>query len=198
MAIELKRVAPMAAFVPLCREVSLGLHNGVAPTAEYAQRVENQLLFTAAAESGFVERRQRGFKWDSTLGNAGGWGIWQTEWGSVYDGLDQLRRRPVLAANAARIINRGEGTDLEWLLSLSMTRLLRVIFGNDRVACVFARLHYSRVPLPIPAGALAQAEYWKKHYNTVKGSGDVLMAMRQWEFHRRALEEVGERWKDEG
>ena len=46
---------------------------------------------------------------------------------------------------------------------------------DDRYACVMCRVHYLRVPRPLPpAGdARAQAEYWKRWYNTSQGAGTI-------------------------
>lgn len=41
------------------------------------------------------------------------------------------------------------------------------------VAAVFCRLFYKLIPEAIPATLIGRAEYWKKHYNTVKGKGSV-------------------------
>lgn len=42
-----------------------------------------------------------------------------------------------------------------------------------RLATVFARLQYWRVPEPIPNAPRLKAEYWKKYYNTPLGKGTV-------------------------
>lgn len=36
-----------------------------------------------------------------------------------------------------------------------------------------ARLFLARIPAPIPADLTAQAQYWKKYYNTSAGKGTV-------------------------
>ena len=47
--------------------------------------------------------------------------------------------------------------------------------GNLTYAAIMARLHYRRVPEPLPNRHLvkAQGEYWKQHYNTPEGAGSV-------------------------
>lgn len=47
--------------------------------------------------------------------------------------------------------------------------------GNLIYQIAMARLHYFRVPEPLPAGndILAMARYWKEHYNTHLGRGTV-------------------------
>lgn len=49
------------------------------------------------------------------------------------------------------------------------------MIGNLYYACIMARLHYLRVPAPLPANndLRGQAEYWKEHYNTPLGAGTV-------------------------
>lgn len=44
-----------------------------------------------------------------------------------------------------------------------------------RYAAVMCRIHYKRVPAALPDkdDVLGMAEYWKRHYNTVKGAGSV-------------------------
>src|SRR6266404_8998054 len=40
------------------------------------------------------------------------------------------------------------------------------MIGNLYYATAMCRIHYLRVPEPIPANLTTQAEYWKKYYNT--------------------------------
>lgn len=49
----------------------------------------------------------------------------------------------------------------------------RQMAGNLYYAAAMARIHYRRVPEPLPqVGDLSgMAEYWKKHYNTHLGAG---------------------------
>jgi|TARA_B100000519_G_scaffold191548_1_gene192065 hypothetical protein len=42
---------------------------------------------------------------------------------------------------------------------------------NIAVAVCLCRLHYRRVPEPIPRSKKFRAEYWKQYYNTEKGKG---------------------------
>jgi len=44
---------------------------------------------------------------------------------------------------------------------------------NLKYAIAFCRLHYLRVPYPIPSDIMDIAKYWKEHYNTYKGKGTV-------------------------
>lgn len=44
---------------------------------------------------------------------------------------------------------------------------------NLRLQTVFARLHYWRVPEPIPEAPRLQGQYWKKFHNTPEGKGTL-------------------------
>lgn len=44
---------------------------------------------------------------------------------------------------------------------------------NSKLAIVFCRLHYLRVPAPLPETIEGYAVYWKKYYNTNLGKGTV-------------------------
>lgn len=49
----------------------------------------------------------------------------------------------------------------------------RAMVDNLSYACAMARVHYLRVPEPLPGwdDVHGQALYWKKHYNTFLGKG---------------------------
>ena len=55
--------------------------------------------------------------------------------------------------------------------------------GNLYYAAAMCRVHYYRRPEALPAedDIQAQAEYWKKHYNTPLGHGTVDQYMDNWE-----------------
>lgn len=59
--------------------------------------------------------------------------------------------------------------------------------GNYNYATAMARVHYFRVPDPLPAfdDIEAQAKYWKVHYNTVNGAGSP------WQYTRKYDQYVG-------
>ena len=50
-----------------------------------------------------------------------------------------------------------------------------IMFWNLRYAALMCRMHYVRVSEQLPEADdyRAMGEYWKKHYNTVKGAGTV-------------------------
>ena len=60
-------------------------------------------------------------------------------------------------------------------LSISNGQSPSEMCGNMYYAAAMCRVHYLRVPAPLPdAGDLeGQAEYWKEHYNTHLGAGTV-------------------------
>lgn len=47
--------------------------------------------------------------------------------------------------------------------------------GNLLYAAAMCRIHYRRVPEPLPDAddLIGQAHYWKRHYNTLQGKGKV-------------------------
>ncbi len=50
-----------------------------------------------------------------------------------------------------------------------------ILFWNLRYAALMCRMHYYRKSEPLPEAddIRALGDYWKKHYNTVKGAGTV-------------------------
>ncbi len=63
----------------------------------------------------------------------------------------------------------------------------REMVWNLKYAAVMCRIHYYRVPAALPeAGNVSrQAEYWKKHYNTVAGAGTEQEYMANWHKYSR-------------
>ncbi len=57
------------------------------------------------------------------------------------------------------------------------------IMFNLAYAICMARVHYLRVPAPLPAAddIHGLAEYWKEHYNTPLGAGTVKEAVKNYE-----------------
>ena len=53
---------------------------------------------------------------------------------------------------------------------------------RDNIAyqIVMARLHYKRVPEPIPSSVEGMAEYWKRYYNTYAGKGTAKEAVENY------------------
>lgn len=169
--------------VKLCRECAHDVFEKRSPTPAYADAVARLLMGTAATESLLVYRRQGHFDFTT---EAGAWGTWQTEQGSVTDGAAMLRARPVLRESAGRFLFQEQGDpQMEGILQMGTHGLLRLIHSSDRVAVLFARLHYFRVREPVPEFLEDQAAYYKEHYNTVAGKGSVEKYLADW---RRLVE----------
>lgn len=52
---------------------------------------------------------------------------------------------------------------------------------NLAYATAICRVHYLRVPAPIPDTLAGQAQYWKSHYNSDKGAGTVYQYLNAWD-----------------
>ncbi len=127
----------------------------------HSPAAENLLVGTAAHESG-------GFRWIrqgvETPGDGDGkaLGYFQME-PDTHDDCwrNWLRHRPPLA------------TGIEALIAPAPLPRSRQLVTNLAYAAAMARVHYLRVPQPLPAaddiGGLAR--YWKAHWNTRVGAG---------------------------
>lgn len=164
--------------VRICRECAHDVFEKRAPSPAYGDAVGRLLMGTAATESFLRARRQGRFDFSS---DRGAWGLWQTEQGSVSDGVKMLVARPELRESVGRFLfgDWGDPT-LEGLLQMGTPALLRLIHCSDRVAVAFARLHYFRVSDPVPEFLEDQAVYYKKHYNTVAGKGTPEKYIADW------------------
>lgn len=163
----------------LCQRCAGAVYATVAPSPRYADETARLLFGTCMQESHGIWERQRTPSWD---GYVGGFSKWQVEQGSVADSLHLLRRRPELAARATQFLfadPRASTTWVELVDPLELLRWLR-IDDNDVPGVLMARLHYLRVPDPIPSGVQAQSAYWKKHFNTVAGKGTVNEYLHNW------------------
>lgn len=121
------------------------------------------LLGTALQESDLLHRRQ--------LGGGPGRGLFQMEPATHEDiWANFLRFRPQWARR------------VEGLLSRPGAERLEELEQNDRYAAAMVRVHYLRVPDPLPdAGDLeGLAQYWKQHYNTARGRGTVDQFIARW------------------
>ena len=152
--------------IRLCRDCAGMVYGTRPPTGRYAESVARLLAGTAAAESLLKWRRQMHF---SDTNPEGAWGLWQTEKGAVADSVKYLRRRLDVQAAALRFAP----TAAPMLAFTDELPRLHLIRDDDRVACLFARLHYLRVSESVPEGLEEQARYWKRYYNTAGGKGTV-------------------------
>ena len=48
-----------------------------------------------------------------------------------------------------------------------------ILETNVAAQIAMCRLHYRRIPKPLPSSAEGQAKYWKKYYNSMAGRGTV-------------------------
>jgi hypothetical protein len=177
------RCAEAGEVLALCRSCAANVYMSRAPSALYAERVACLLFGTAAHESGgFRHRRQIGL---ADKAYVGGYGLFQLEGVSVEDSLARLdgrgghRSRPELADVCARWL-------WQWPVGRRVLRLfdvhqvLELCLGWDRLAVLFARLHYLWVPEAVPGSVEQQAAYWDRHYNRNAEKGTVAEYLRHW------------------
>jgi hypothetical protein len=151
------------------------IYGSIAPNTNYIDRTHRLLLGTAATESHFKYRRQGGFSFDS---DKGAWGLWQTEKDSVEDNLRLLSRREDIRSRVANFLVGHENID--GLLAMNSSAVLRLIYSWDALAVVMCRLHYFHKRPPIPESLEAQAEYYKIYYNSMLGKGSPEKYIRDW------------------
>ena len=121
------------------------------------------LLGTALVESELRHRRQ--------LGGGRARGLFQMEPATHNDIWENyLKYRAQLAERVQKLLTSEKD---DKLVELEV---------NDKYACGMARVHYLRVPAPLPyAGDVARmAAYWKAHYNTWSGAGKESEFIRKW------------------
>lgn len=137
---------------PVLRDLGLG-----------GGRAEALVLGTACQES-------KCGLWLVQLGNGPARGIYQMEPATHGDLWDRyLVHRPELAKKINRWRNQyGNGMGAEEMV------------GNLYYASAMCRIHYLRVPAPIPHDLKGQAEYWKRWYNTPAGAGTVEEYLSNW------------------
>jgi len=72
--------------------------------------------------------------------------------------------------------------DAMYFMSSKNANKLDELKNNNKYATAMARIHYMRIASPLPkAGDLsAQANYWKKHYNTPLGKGHPHEYIQKW------------------
>ena len=154
----------------LCTSCASAIYGRQAPAPHYQRAVASLLAGTAATESGLQSRRQHGFGWGA---DTGAWGLWQTEAAAVEDSIAYMLRRDDVAQRCAAWLFRQDAANMDPVLGMSTHALLRTLSGWDRLACLFARLHYLRIPAPVPNTQRGRAMYYKRYYNTAAGAGSV-------------------------
>lgn len=128
----------------------------------YSEAAADLLLGTALQESNLIHRRQ--------IGGGPGRGYYQME-PATHDDIwkNYLAYRKKLAATIGGLVAAGGDR-------------LRALETNDTYATGMARVHYMRVPAPLPSSGdvKAMANYWKLHYNTVLGVGTAKQFVDNW------------------
>lgn len=112
----------------------------------------NLIMGTAAQESGLG-------KYIRQLNNGPALGIFQMEPNTFNDILNNyLCRKPDLLKKILKCTHHAtlKPEMLEW---------------NIKLAIVMTRIHYLRIPNPLPYTIEGYAMYWKKYYNTYLGAG---------------------------
>lgn len=135
-------------------EVIVPVLKYLAPDVPYSDAAVELLFGTASVES------KRG-TYLKQLGGGPALGIYQME-PATYNDIYQnfLQYKPSLLAKVEKL--RGNN-----VLGSSEKELI----GNLYYATAMARIHYYRVPEPLPKTPEAHAAYWKEHYNTILGAG---------------------------
>lgn len=155
----------------LCESCAHALYDARRPTPDYARAVTLLLFGTIAHESGtFLYTRQHGFGWDS---DRGAWGLAQCELGSVSASLGYLKNRPELVRRAAQWLAEDKDATLDWLFVLAPQQVLRLLPVSERLAVLFCRLHYFRVPESVPLTVAGMDRYYKQYYNTAAGKAQI-------------------------
>jgi hypothetical protein len=162
----------------LCLQCGQSIYGEKAPSPAYAMRTARLLLGTAAQE-GWTWERQRSPAWS---GNVGGFSKWQVERGSISDSLMYLHTHPAVLSRATTWLFDDPHAPTSWPSDMSMDTLLwsMRLNDNDRIGVLFCRLHYLRVPKPIPDSLADQAHYYKVFYNTVAGAGTEAGYIENW------------------
>jgi hypothetical protein len=163
--------------IGLCRECAGEIYGTRRPSPEYAEAVARLLMGTAATESLLVHRRQMGF---DMARDSGAWGLWQTEAAPLGDAMRYLTANPAVRERCAMFLFGPDRHDMSGIMAMGSHGLLRMIHDWDRMAVLFARLHYIRFAEAVPRTTAAQAEYWKRYYNTRLGKGTPEKYLKHW------------------
>ncbi len=115
--------------------------------------------------TGLVESK---YKYLSQKGSDIARGFWQCEpWVAVSLCKDYLQYRDSLMKKVANVCY------LDWKYFTDPTEedWKQILTTNLTAGIILCRLHYWRVPKPLPSSLEEQARYWKNWYNTAKGAG---------------------------
>lgn len=162
----------------LCVACARSVYGTKPPTVAYADRAARLLFMTGAHESGgWRFRRQQRYGRDS---KDGAFGLWQTERASMTASMDWLLGREAAMHHAREfLVRQNAGGQLD----LPINEQLHMVQSRigDALSCLYARLHYFRVPAPIPATPREWAQYAKQHYNTYLGKARPSDYLRAYE-----------------
>jgi hypothetical protein len=117
--------------------------------------------------TGLVESK---YKYLSQKGSDIARGFWQCEpWVAVSLCKDYLQYRDSLMKKVADVCY------LDWKYFTHPTEedWKQILTTNLTAGIILCRLHYWRVPKPLPSSLEEQASYWKNWYNTAKGAGTI-------------------------
>lgn len=97
-------------------------------------------------------------------------GFWQCEpWVAVSLCNDYLQYREELMKKVAEVCY----LDWKYFTNPQEEDWKQIMTTNILAGIVVCRLHYWRVPKPLPSSLEQQARYWKSWYNTAKGAGTI-------------------------
>lgn len=170
----------------ICKSCARYIYGTTPPNDRYADATAHLLFGTAAQESGLKWERQRTPRWD---GDLGGFSKWQVERGSIVHGVEHLARNLNLRMRCTEWLFMDPKARPDFIARFPHGPICedenRILWAmrlddNDKIGCLFARLHYIRVPEPIPDTIPDQARYWKRYYNTVAGKGTVDEYVDNW------------------
>lgn len=144
--------------------VNLLLENAIRPVLKdlnmYSKQAEALMLGTAIQESSLFYLKQ--------LNNGPALGLYQMEPRAHNDiHANYLIRKPELRKKVYKYSSYYD------LTSAPRMPIAEEMIGNPLYATVMARVHYWRVPAPIPEKLEDIALYWKEYYNTRLGAGCV-------------------------
>lgn len=147
----------------LCHECAHSIHGGTI-SDHYALSVARLLFMTLAHESdSFRARRQYKFK-PTTSGGA--FGLAQTERTSMWLSIKRMKRDDAVGRACRAFLTDHAITFPHKFKAAAMQ--VQVPAG-DPLSVLLCRLHYLRVPAPVPGTITEMAAYAKKYYNTAAG-----------------------------
>lgn len=188
VAIGLDRVGVARRFWAHAQAAAEVVCGDVFPTVEYRDRAARLVFGTAAHESdGFRYRRQVGDRipFVPSAPLFGAYGLCQMESGAIADCVAWLQKHREAAARVAGLLYQDRRAELYAAELVARRSLydwaeLLTLEGGDLAAAVLCRVYYLTRPGAIPESDLGRADYWKREWNTDKGSGTVEKFMGHW------------------